>query len=105
MMLCQRCRRPIGFVTLKAGKAIPVDPDPTPDGRLIARLQRGQWVDGWFLDSTLPDAVRYVADVPPWTAFRPHSDTCGKGPVRREPPAEIMAKIRADIAAARDRTA
>lgn len=105
MMLCQRCRRPIGFVTLKSGKRIPVEPDPAVDGRLIATLRRGAWVDGWFMDSTLPDAVRYVADLPGMAAFRPHSDTCGKGPVRKEPPADIMAKIRADIAAARAREA
>lgn len=38
-----------------------------------------------------------------WVRFNPHSDTCRIEPVRKAPPADLMAQIKADIAAARAR--
>ncbi len=98
---CKRCRRSIRFVYLENGKRVPVDPDPIdgPDpisGRLVAFLEEGAYVRAWF---------KPAADWYPFGAvtFTPHSDTCRIEPVRKAPPAELMAQIRADIAAARAR--
>lgn len=97
---CKRCRRAIRFVYLENGKRVPVDPDPHPEtpapnpGRLVAFLEDGAYVRAWF---------RAKADWYPFggVTFTPHSDTCRIEPVRKAPPADIMAQIRADIAAAR----
>lgn len=93
--ICKRCRRTIRFVYLENGKRVPADDSA---GRLVAfKDVDGSYVRGYF---------RKAADE--WypfgaVLFNPHSDSCRKAPERHAPDPAIMAKIRADIAAARAR--
>lgn len=94
---CRICHEPIRFVHLANGRRIPVEVDPVPDGRLATDPTPvgGAYVGGEFL---MPRQPAYGSE-----RWRPHSDVCRQRKGRHAPPPELMAQIRADIRAARER--
>lgn len=93
---CRVCDQPIRFVRLANGRRIPVEIDPDPSGRLATSSEDATGhVGGAFLLPGETGASR--------TRWRPHSDVCRQRKGRHAPPPELMAQIRADIRAARER--
>lgn len=93
---CKVCHQPIRFVHLVNGRRIPVELEPDPSGRLATTHEdAGAHVGGAFLLPGETGASR--------TRWRPHSDVCRQRKGRHAPPPELMAQIRADIRAARER--
>ena len=81
---CRVCHEPIRFVYLTNGRRLPVELDPDPAGRLATDVQR--------------QGAAYGRE-----RWRPHSDVCRQRKGRHAPPADVLAQIRADIRAARER--
>lgn len=98
---CKVCHRSIRFVHLVNGRRVPVELDPEPElGRLRTIPEGGLQVLGEFVD---PAAPRETPAGPCPNYWRPHSDVCQQRKGRHAPPPELLAQIRADIRAARQR--
>lgn len=70
MSTCQACAAPIRWVITEAGKAMPIDAEPVPDGNIImtgrtVRTRGGRLTPevGYLTEGTLfpSDATRYVS--------------------------------------------
>lgn len=96
---CKVCRRPIRFVHLVNGRRVPVELDQDPAGRLATSTD----VDG--VTQVLGEFLERVNayDVAGRQVWRPHSDVCRQRKGRHAPPADLLAQIKADIRAARER--
>lgn len=66
---CRECGEPIRFVRLNTGKAMPVNPLPTPEGNVAARLAAGR-LTGFVISRD-----RLPGPLDPYR-FRAHYATC-----------------------------
>ena len=65
---CNRCGRPVIFVRLVTGSAMPCEPVPDPDGTVCAGLGRGG-LSGWVESQERPHA-------PGMRRYMPHAALC-----------------------------
>lgn len=80
---CRACGQPVIFALTESGARQPLDPDPNPDGNVLA-----------FQDALGAWRVRSLASVEPASRhplekpYMPHFATC-KGPAQQELPANV----------------
>lgn len=75
---CRGCRRPVRWATTQAERQMPLDPEPNPDGNVVARLGDGQT---WY--ARIPTADRPQS--PTERRFMPHVATCPTPPLPQAP--------------------
>lgn len=88
---CRGCSRTVRWSTTEAGKAMPLDPEPTDAGNVVARLGGGP---GWW--SRIPSRDRPQTDAE--RRFMPHVATCPSPPpppAPQRPPAPAKATTKA----------
>lgn len=74
---CRDCQEPIRFVLMPSGRNMPINPKPSRDGTVAARLRRNT-LDGYVITADRPAGdLRY-----PYR-FTPHYVTCSE---RTTPP-------------------
>ena len=66
---CRECQTPIRFVRLESGKAMPVDPMPSPSGNIAARRNAHQ-LEGFVISRDRQPGGTYSL------RFRAHYATC-----------------------------
>lgn len=85
MDVCAGCGEPIRWVITTAGRRMPLDPDPHPDGTVVVRVVEGQPRAHVLTGPELP--ARELA-------WRPHWVTCPRAPefrARKAPAVPCMA--------------
>lgn len=62
MSMCRSCQAPIRWAKTVAGKRMPLDANPSPEGTVVIRNGLAVVLGGLALsDAVDPDEVRYVA--------------------------------------------
>lgn len=74
---CRSCQAPVIWVRTEAGKAMPVDAEPVPNGNLLLVAEQGK-VIAYVREPDMLNTSRYVS----------HFVTCGQADVWRRPPAQ-----------------
>lgn len=81
---CRECREPIRFVSLGAGRKIPVNPKPDPSGTVATRTIGGDLIGRVIGARSRPPMPREVL-------YRVHFATCEANPTREKPTARAPA--------------